>query len=576
MARSNGPIAGAGQRVQQGHPQQARAHGDHAGAPARRPQAQDAHAPGPFAHDPGQYYQTQAYGYDDRYPSRAASNEPPGHYQPQPDPYAAPPYGSEDPRQAPQPGYHQQDPYYPPAHDGMYEAPPFSGHGLEADPFARQEPSFAPPSPAGYQAHPGEAAAFQHGPDLRGPLHDQWAQPASRNPAGYDPAGYETASPSGYAPSLTAQPMREPDHGWGASDPFSPDAGGPHPHHQAVYGGEFAGYQMAEPQGGALSEQYADEELEDDYEDEPRGRSRMTLIAAALVGAIGIGGGLAYGYKTLMGPGADGAPPVVKSESAPSKMRPAEPGGKQFAHTDSKIMGRLSDTGSIAGASAASASEAESGTRKVQTLVVGRDGSIEAAAAASPTPSASAPVVSVPGMTVIDGFGASPAAAQDRTAQRPMVVSPPPAAEPAPPEKPVVIARAAPSPAPTAPPPEAKPVTTAPAAARPPVPKKVAAAAPAAAPAVARPSGAGYVAVLASVPASSSSRIEALKQFADMQQKYSAVLQSKTPDVTEANLGAKGTYHRLVIGPPSSREQASTLCSQLKSAGYSGCWVTTY
>jgi cell division septation protein DedD len=105
--------------------------------------------------------------------------------------------------------------------------------------------------------------------------------------------------------------------------------------------------------------------------------------------------------------------------------------------------------------------------------------------------------------------------------------------------------------------------------------KKVAAVAPAAVGGPA-PSGAGYVAVLASVPASGSSRIDALKQFADMQQKYGTILQNKTPDVQEANLGEKGTYHRLLVGPPGSRDSASQLCSDLKGQGYSNCWVTAY
>ena len=86
----------------------------------------------------------------------------------------------------------------------------------------------------------------------------------------------------------------------------------------------------------------------------------------------------------------------------------------------------------------------------------------------------------------------------------------------------------------------------------------------------------GFVAVLASVPRSDSSRLDALKRFADMQQKYGTVLSGKTPDVAEANLGAKGNYHRLVVGPPGSREQANALCGQLKSAGYPDCWVTSY
>jgi cell division septation protein DedD len=85
-------------------------------------------------------------------------------------------------------------------------------------------------------------------------------------------------------------------------------------------------------------------------------------------------------------------------------------------------------------------------------------------------------------------------------------------------------------------------------------------------------SGAGYVAVLSS----QKSRMDALKIFANMQEKYGEVLSSRTPDVQEANLGEKGVWYRLVVGPPGSREAAASLCTQLKAAGYSGCWVTAY
>jgi hypothetical protein len=110
----------------------------------------------------------------------------------------------------------------------------------------------------------------------------------------------------------------------------------------------------------------------------------------------------------------------------------------------------------------------------------------------------------------------------------------------------------------------------------PPAVKKVAAVASPSVAAGPKVTGAGYVAVLASVPASGSSRIEALKQFADMQQKYTAILQNKTPDVQEADLGEKGTYHRLLVGPPGSRDSANSVCTQLKAQGFSGCWVTAY
>jgi hypothetical protein len=88
--------------------------------------------------------------------------------------------------------------------------------------------------------------------------------------------------------------------------------------------------------------------------------------------------------------------------------------------------------------------------------------------------------------------------------------------------------------------------------------------------------GNGYVAVLASVPVSGSSRLDSLKTFADIQQKYGTVLSNRTPDVREANLGARGRYHRLMVGPPSSAENANSLCKELKSAGYPSCWITAY
>ena len=89
-------------------------------------------------------------------------------------------------------------------------------------------------------------------------------------------------------------------------------------------------------------------------------------------------------------------------------------------------------------------------------------------------------------------------------------------------------------------------------------------------------SGAGYVAVLASIPRSSSSRMSALARFADLQQQYAAQLGGKTPDVQEANLGEKGTYHRLIVGPPGSRQEANRLSSELKAAGYPSCWIKSY
>ena len=84
---------------------------------------------------------------------------------------------------------------------------------------------------------------------------------------------------------------------------------------------------------------------------------------------------------------------------------------------------------------------------------------------------------------------------------------------------------------PPRPPPSARKV-----AAIPPAPRE--AAQPKVSSAVVTASTSGYVAVLSS----QKSRMDALKAFADLQQKYGDVLSSKTPDVQEANLGDKGVW----------------------------------
>ncbi len=495
-----------------------------------------------------------------------------------------------------------QDPHFGGSQSNTY-APQFEPYAAapQAAPRAGQ-PVYQQPAAApayGQQQHQGYGAAPQ----------------ASHQPA---PAQWPGQQQDGRGFDLGSYlPHQQPELGG-----YRGDAGQHAPQqqdwsHQAGYHGEaehgHADMGFAQAAGGELEQGYADEEAQEyDIEPAPRGR-RPLMMVAALAGAIVVGSGMAYSYKTFFSGSSNGAPPIIKSANEPAKIKPVDGGGKQFAHTDSKIMGRLGDgSGAAAGASVAAdpagAGEVDaSGTRKVSTLVVGRDGSIQAPAAAPVETEMADNSVTVPGMTVVDGLGptrapaaaaamaavtpaapvaakAAPAAAKAAAAAQQKLVVAPPAA----PAKPITIAKATSAatgaavaaatgsiePEVEAPAPVAKAV------------KKVAAAKPAAAPAPAAPvsnsvattgSGSnGFVAVLASVPRSDSSRIDALKRFADMQQKYGSVLGGKTPDVAEANLGAKGAYHRLVVGPPGSREQAGAVCSQLKTQGYGDCWVTSY
>ncbi|MGA7371182.1 MAG: SPOR domain-containing protein, partial [Methyloceanibacter sp.] len=88
-----------------------------------------------------------------------------------------------------------------------------------------------------------------------------------------------------------------------------------------------------------------------------------------------------------------------------------------------------------------------------------------------------------------------------------------------------------------------------------------------AAPAPAKPSQ--YVVQVGS----KQNQTEALATFADMQQKYPTLLASYRPMVQKADLGAKGVWYRLRIGPIVDKNAATKLCGQLKSQGHPDCLV---
>ncbi|MGH6824253.1 type VI secretion system-associated protein TagO [Methyloceanibacter sp.] len=72
---------------------------------------------------------------------------------------------------------------------------------------------------------------------------------------------------------------------------------------------------------------------------------------------------------------------------------------------------------------------------------------------------------------------------------------------------------------------------------------------------------------------SKESQTQALLAFADMAQKYPTLLAPYRPMVQKADLGAKGIWYRLRIGPVSDKETALRLCTQLKSQGHPNCLV---
>ncbi|HET6389054.1 SPOR domain-containing protein [Hyphomicrobium sp.] len=582
--------------------------GPKTGRPAVRPNAQQSGAQPPWANPQGQGGRSQQHhdeggGWPNHQQPHQQSQQPAQNYPAFPEPG----FGGHALGQEPSFGQWSELQPSQPANRGNYGGYPQHAGGEQADPYAPQFEPYVPPTRTNFasqqpaQAYPNQQQ--QTAPQWQAPDHD---------PHGFDASSYD---PQGFAPQPARQAAQtSPSFGqqqYHENELSAADWAGPHDdfgrtqHHR---GDAHLGFGQAE--GGELEPLYDEEEGEyEDEEEAPRSR-RPLMIVAALVGAIVVGGGMAYGYKTISGgSGPQGEPPVIKSAELPSKTKPADAGGRQFPYSDTKIMGRLGDgtssasaeesSGSQAEASdssaSASASEDNGGARKVSTLVVGRDGSIQSPPPApAPEPEHEAPPggTGVPGTALIDfgqpqggmghqgGMGGMPPPAPAVSAPpvRPTPLNAEAASAPAKKVKPVTIAKVnsvdttgslddAPE-APAAPPKKLKKV----ARAQPAVETDATADAP---PVASSGGTSGFVAVLASVPRSETSRIDALKTFADMQQKYGSALAGKTPDIASATL-AKGPYDRLVVGPPGSREEASNVCSQLKAQGYKDCWVTAY
>jgi len=548
------------------------------GRPAQRPQAPaPQYAPPPAQQNPA--YPQQGYGEQQQQPQAPAYHYPqqPQYAAPQAPAPAAPPVNRQglssldSTRNAPAP---QEFDNYP-----RTQPPTYAQQARQAPPQRQPQRTAADQDPiqaaGGYRQMPPQAAP-QYAPRSAAPSYDQWPAPAaqpSHDPYGHDLGAYLPADAP--FPANSNQPHMDPlqqaDWAMPAASYGDPSL------EQQNYARGQVGYDQQH--GSALEPTYNQDEAGAYEAEEPRRGSWTMRIAGAVVVAIGLGYGLAQAYKAVLGAPADGATPVVSSDATPAKEKPLDPGGKQFSHTDSKVLGRLGDGGAASPeehSGGLSESDTSNGARKVSTLVVGRDGSIAPPNASSEpaAPPAQDSSVSVPGLTVVDAFGSAAHAPPQRAAPaqpaqaeaEPTVVNPPAKARVNVKSTKVIPASTASVPA------EEQPAPAAPKK------QKVAVAAPTTTDDGATSSAGanGYVVVLASVPVSGNSRLDALKKFADMQQQYGTVLANKTPDVRETTLAGKGAYHRLLVGPPSSRSQASELCTQLKASGYKDCWVTAY
>ena len=106
----------------------------------------------------------------------------------------------------------------------------------------------------------------------------------------------------------------------------------------------------------AAQDFYEGERLDADFLDEgqalpppgARAKSGMTIkgrsafmVGSALLGAIALGGALAFAYKQSGGGLSGEQPPLVTADSRPVKELPEQAGGKEFPHKNKLIYDRL-------------------------------------------------------------------------------------------------------------------------------------------------------------------------------------------------------------------------------------------
>lgn len=304
-------------------------------------------------------------------------------------------------------------------------------------------------------------------------------------------------------------------------------------------------------------------EQEDLYDDLPPPRRRLGILAMAAVFALAvIGTAGAFGYRALFGSsGSSQPPPVIKADTAPSKIVPAT-----TVKTPNKLIyDRVADRG------------------QDEKLVSREEPPVELKDQQAPPPLAPAqdnaqPVAASPtaplGTGVISnepkkirtiairpdqlGVGDNQPAATPLAA---LPQAPPPATQAATPPSPAPAQRAASTPPAAQQPANSLPRQTAATPAPPPTaaartPTHTASVAPA-------PTNGSYAVQV------SSQRNEADAQAAyhSLQAKYPNQLGGHQVLIRKVDLGQKGTFYRALVGPFATAGEANELCSGLKAAG---------
>ena len=308
------------------------------------------------------------------------------------------------------------------------------------------------------------------------------------------------------------------------------------------------------------------------------------LTIAAVLGLAAVGTAAAFGYRAwTAGSSSGGQPPLIKADTAPTKIVPAQTGDSP---QNKQIYDRIGEKIQSSNDRMVSREEQpielrdlprQPGTRAPLPLP-GTPGNVTIGAqppayAVPPAPTGGNPGPNEPKkvhtITIRpDQMSGPPAPIQSESLPAHSVpttsIGPPPASASPPARSPAP----APSQSKPAKPARGSPLALNPSAEGPDSGSRsgTAPAQPAPYRTAALPSGAeagNYVVQISSQRSES----EAQASFRALQTKYPSVLGTRQPLIRRADLGNKGVYYRAQVGPFASADDANQLCSNLKAAG---------
>ncbi len=276
---------------------------------------------------------------------------------------------------------------------------------------------------------------------------------------------------------------------------------------------------------------------------------RLLPLLIVVVALGGFGGIVGYYYFAGSGGGAEGVAPLIKADQRPVRVRPDNPGGMEVPHQDKEIYDRVASRGTPPSPAAERLlPPPEAPLPRPSTATPGASPSVSSPAAASPLPN-----------TAPSTLPATPPRPPGAPAPQQANIPPPPDMTPPP------AASVA-----TIPPPVAG-STNLPRAATPtPVPTpapQTAAVAPAARPAPGGTGGGSRV-VLASVQ----SQPDAQREWERLRRQHPEALGSLSADFVRTDLGERGVFWRIYVGPAESGPDAQARCASLKQRQVS-CFV---